>query len=74
MKTKEEITTEFKADLVALLDKYEAELAAEDHFTGYAECGENVRMTVVIQGKWDIFGNCLREYTEIDLGKYFDGK
>ena len=68
MQTNEQIEQAFRADLQALLDKYGAELEAKNHWQGYAECGEDVRMTVTIQGEWDNDGEQVREYTEIDLG------
>lgn len=68
MQAKEQIEQAFRAELQALLDKYGAELDAKDHYQGYAECGEDVRMTVTIQGEWDKEGEPVREYTEIDLG------
>ena len=68
MQTKEQIEQAFREELQALLDKYGAELEANDHWQGYAECGEDVRMTVTIQGEWDEHGEQVREYTEIDLG------
>ena len=67
MQTKQQIEQAFRADLQALLDKYGAELEAKDHYQGWAECGEDVRMTVTIQGEWDKDGDPVREYTEIDL-------
>jgi hypothetical protein len=70
MQTKQQIEQTFRADLQALLDKYGAELEAKDHFQGYAECGEDVRMTVDIPGVRDRDGKLLREYTEIDLGSH----
>ena len=70
MQTKEQIEQAFRADLQALLDKYGAELEAEDHWQGYAECGKDVRMTVYIPGVWDKVGEPLREWTEIDLGAH----
>ena len=67
MKTKEQVESEFRAELQSLLDKYGAELEAKDHWQGYAECGEDVRMTVSIDG---IYDDCevVQEWTEIDLG------
>ena len=70
MQTKEQVAQTFKAELQALLDKYGAGLAAKDHYQGYPECGEDVRMTVVIPGIWDKGGEPVREYTEIDLGSH----
>lgn len=71
MKTSQEITGEFKTKLRTLLAEYGAELSAKDHWTGYAECGEDVRMTVEIPSIYDKDGNCLREWTDIDLGSFF---
>ena len=68
MQTKQQIEQAFRAELQALLDKYGAELSAKDYWTGYSECGEDVRMTVDIPGIWDENGDPVRECTEIDLG------
>ena len=68
METSEMVEARFMRDLQALLAKYgEAELSADDHWTGYAECGSDVRMTVYIPGIYDESGDAVREYTEIDL-------
>lgn len=73
------VTENFLKDFKELLNKYSvkgypAEISCEDHWRGYAECGEDVRMTVIIPGLSDENGNIAREYTEIDLGRYFDSK
>lgn len=70
MQTKEQVTQAFKAELQTLLDKYQAELEAKDFWQGYPECGEDVRMQVTIPAVHDADHNCVREYTEIDLGAY----
>lgn len=70
MKTKDQLTKEFTAELHALLAKYGAEIDAEDHYSGYPECGSDVRMTVTIPAIHDANGETLREWTEIDLGKW----
>ena len=68
METSEMVASRFMRDLQALLAKYgEAELSAEDHWTGFAECGSDVRLTVYIRGIYDESGDVVREYTEIDL-------
>jgi hypothetical protein len=36
----------FLYELRELLGRYNAELTAEDHWGGYAECGKDVRITV----------------------------
>jgi hypothetical protein len=56
-----ETRNKFIAELHVLLKKYAAEIKAEDHWQGYAECGEDVRMTVEFND-WKI--------DEIDLGKW----
>lgn len=68
MLTKEKVTKAFMKDLRNLLKKYDAEIEAEDHFPGYPESGEDIRMTVTIDGLYDEDGNKLREMTEINLG------
>jgi hypothetical protein len=70
MKTKEEIGGNFLSDLRSLLDKYNAEITAEDHYEGYPECGEDIRMTVYIPAIYDKNGNTTQEFVEINLGKY----
>ena len=77
MKTSEEIKIEFIEKLKSLLSSfngegYKAEIRAEDHFQGYAECGSDIRMTVYIPSVHDKDGNTVREYTEIDLGNYIE--
>lgn len=37
---------EFCTELLQLLDKYKCHIQAKDHWQGYAECGQDVRMTV----------------------------
>ena len=75
MQTSKEVEEQFKKELRDLLSKYGAgtEIEAKDHWMGYAECGEDVRMTVCIDGIYKD-GETVREYTEIDLGSYFGGK
>ncbi len=70
MRTKQQIEQEFRAELQALLDKYGAELEAKDHYQGYAECGEDVRIMVDIPSTWGEDGELVREWTEIDLGSH----
>ena len=74
MITEEEITNQFKAELQSLLDKYGAELEAEDHYPGYAECGEDVRMTAYIPTQYDESYNMVRESANINLGQRMYGK
>ena len=58
-----QIRNEFVKELQSLLLKYGAEIKAEDHWIGYAECGEDVRMTV----EFDDY-----KIEDIDLGGYID--
>ena len=55
---------QFRTELKALLKKWGAKLTAEDHWQGYAECGEDVRITVDLP--WPL--------EDVDLGSYFDGE
>lgn len=74
MKTSIEIEQEFRQRLAALLAEFDAELSAEDHYSGYAECGEDVRMTVEIPSVFDNeTQEYIREMTIIDLGRWFNG-
>lgn len=57
------IRKNFLNDLKALLGKYDAEIVVEDHWTGYAECGQDVRMTVEFEN-WKM--------EDLDLGRYVD--
>jgi hypothetical protein len=70
--TKEIVTALFLNDLKALLNKYNAEITCADHYQGYPECGEDVRMTVEIPSKYDS-GELIQEWMEIDLGHRVDG-
>jgi hypothetical protein len=72
-RTEAEVSAEFKKQLIALLKRWNAELEAKDHWTGYAECGQDVRMTVCIPGSYDAEHEQVRAWTEIDLGSYLHG-
>jgi len=71
MKTSEQVEEEFKSDLRDFLKKWGADIEASDHFTGYSECGEDIRVTVTLSGIYTTEGECIREYAEIDLGGSF---
>ena len=60
----------FTEELKDLLKKYKASLSAEDHWTGYPECGKDVRMTVDFEIK-DENGFYV---DDLELGRYFDGE
>jgi hypothetical protein len=70
MEKKEQIEAEFLQELQELLRKWDATLEAEDHFVGYPECGQDIRMTVYIPQVYDGYGNIEREGVEINLGKF----
>lgn len=76
IQTSAEVEQAFRADLAALLAKYSndndrAEIESDDHFSGYAECGEDIRITVTIPSIHSKDGETVRPYTEIDLGRFF---
>lgn len=61
----------FMKELKSLLAKYEAGISTDDHWTGYPECGMDVRMT--IEFEWN--SNGYEGFTDdIDLGGFIDGK
>ena len=68
LQTSEQIEAEFRRELQALLDKYGADLEAKDHNQGWAECYEDVRMTVDIPAIYDCKVGYIRPWVEIDLG------
>lgn len=43
----------FTRELKALLTKYDVILEAHDHWTGYAECGQDIRILAEFE-QWDI--------------------
>jgi hypothetical protein len=67
-----ERTDNFKAELAALCRKYHCDITAEDHYQGYPECGEGIRMTVNFDGDYTV--DPVLPDEELDLGRYFDGK
>ena len=54
---------QFIEKLQELLKEFDCEITADDHWQGYAECGQDVRMTVEFEDY---------KIEEIDLGKYID--
>jgi len=55
--------SDFIKELHDLLKKYDAEITTADHWTGYAECGQDVRITVEFNDY---------KIPDIDLGSYID--
>jgi len=63
----------FRRELAELLKKYDAEITAEDHNTGYAECNiDDIKIVVDFKGE-HINGDYI-VHASLDLGNYFDGK
>lgn len=62
MTTKEDVESAFRADLQALLDKYEATMEAHDYWLGYASGGAHIRITAYVKD------------AEINLGNYLKAK
>ncbi len=50
MKTSQEIEQEFRKEFQALVNKYKAEIEIKDHWTGYSECGQDIKCMVSISG------------------------
>jgi hypothetical protein len=70
--TEDQLKYAFMNDLHELLEKYGAELEAADHWTGYAECGSDIRMTVTIQGIYNE-GEVVLPFVQVDLGRWVCG-
>jgi hypothetical protein len=50
MKTAKEIESEFRADLHLLMVKYNATISADDHWTSYSVCEQDIQILVEING------------------------
>ena len=61
METRTEIN--FMRDLRKLLSFYGAEITADDHWSGYPECGQDIRITIEFDD-WSV--------NDIELGKWID--
>lgn len=55
---------ELLKELHDLLKKYDAEITSDDHWTGYPECGRDVRMTIEFNDGCE----------DIDLGTWIDSE
>ena len=44
---------EFVVELQGLLSRYDCTISADDHWQGYPECGQDVRMTVEF-ADWEV--------------------
>ena len=68
------VKQDFLSDFLALLTKWNATIEADDHYKGYPECGQDIRIIVDIEAIYTTEGETIRPYTEIDLGRYVDPK
>ena len=73
MKTAKDIEHDFRLDLLCLLNKYNAQIETSDHYTGYSECGQDIRVMVSIPAIY-MDEQCINEYTEFDLGCWITNK
>lgn len=69
----EQRAEEFKEALRAFLSLYDrgtykVEIEAEDHYSGYPECGQDIRMQVYLPG---LYGEVEIPSVTVDLGKVF---
>lgn len=62
---------EFVVELRALLNKYEVTLSADDHWQGYAECGQDVRITADFENGEIDFGSHLDSDSDIEIKTYY---
>jgi hypothetical protein len=62
-KESKEIETDFKAELTALLKKWDAEISIENSY------GSDLHIECSVNSKW-FQGRCISEYTNINLGTY----
>ena len=73
METKEQRKEEFLKDLKELLKKHDADIQLEEiNYRAYM--GGDWVMTAYLDSEYDAEYDCLKEYTEINLGNYIDGK
>lgn len=67
MKSKEEIESAFAAELISLLEKYDASIDINMEYAGYSQY---ISSTVYINAKYDSDFNIISESVEFDLHKY----
>lgn len=46
--------TKFLYDLQKLLEKYKVDITVDDHWTGYAECGQDLRISFDFEDSYEI--------------------
>lgn len=64
------VKQDFMRELRALFVKWNASIEAKDHYQGYPECGEDIRMLIDIPPIYKD-GTMVRDGVEIDLGGFF---
>jgi len=64
MKSKMTNTTAFLYDLQQLLRKYDARLTADDHYRGLPGCGQDIRISIDIEGIYEDM-----QFTHIDVAE-----
>ena len=69
MKEAKEVARQFEEELKALLKKHKATIELEDLSTKYAYSVPDKTIKVYIDAVYKD-GDCLAEFTEIDLGRY----
>jgi IS1 family transposase len=69
MKNQVSRAEQFKEELAKLCAKFNCEIEAADHWIGYAECGQDVRMTVTFRSDYSVEPHVHTE--DVDLGRYF---
>ena len=70
MKTSKEVEKEFLEKFDALLKEYGANFSCDDEWQGYSECGQDIHARFDIPSIYQGNGECIREYTDIDIGNY----
>lgn len=69
--TEDEAVAAFRAEMSALLARWRATISAADHWRGYSERGEDIRMTASIEV---IHPDGYPRFMDVDLGWYLDGE
>lgn len=70
----EDVERLFMAEFMSLLDRYEAEIDARDHYEGYPGIGQDVRMTLSIPWICDKSGDTVQAGVDVDLGSWVDAE
>jgi len=60
----------FETELRALLQKHRCTLTVDNHWTGYPECGQDLRLTADIDTRWDENGDLISLGGTLNLGTH----